>query len=360
MSAPDGPDGDLAGGRAAGRSGSEPSVWSVGAGAVGGSVAARLRAAGVHPVVVDTDAEHVARLVHPGLRLVEPDGADATIPLDARLPDAGPGPGERCDLLLLAVRSHATDAALAPYAGQAGDVVSLQNGLNEERIAELVGPARTIGAVVGFGATWLRPGEVELTSGGGITIGRLDGTVDDRLEAARAVLDRAFPTRITRNVTGALWGKVLVNSMTVLGALGGMLTGALLGGADRRRIVHAVVSEGAAVAHAEGVVLTDVLGADPTLVATRRHGWTEALDASLDRIAEHFGQVRSVTWRDLELGRPTEIDAVTGEIVRRAASHAIDVPANAAALALLRECEAGERRPDPANLDVLARRAGLA
>jgi 2-dehydropantoate 2-reductase len=339
--------------------GLSPGVWSVGAGAIGGSVAARLARSGLEPVVVDADAAHVARLRDPGLRLIEPDGDEHVQRLDACIPDDAAARTEPCDLLLLAVRSGATVAALAPYADRAGDVVSLQNGLNEDAIAVRVGAERTIGCVVGFGATWLGPGEVELTSGGGLTIGRIDGSRDDRLERSRLVLDQAFPTRVTDDIVAQLWAKVLVNVMTVLGALGGMLTGEVLA-PSRRPVVRAVVSEAAAVALAEGVALTDVLGCDPETVAGRSAGWEQALDASLDGIARHFGQVRSVTWRDLELGRPTEIDAVTGEVVRRARSHDIAVPANAAALAMLRECEAGARRPDPDNLAELAQRAGLA
>ena len=71
-------------------------------------------------------------------------------------------------------------------------------------------------------------------------------------------------------------------------------------------------------------------------------------------MAPHIGAVKSVTWRDLELGRPTEVDAVTGESVRRATASGVEVPVNAAALDLLRALEAGERRPAAGNLEELA------
>ena len=330
-------------------------VWCVGAGAIGGTVAARLARGGIEPLVFDTDAEHVRRLGAPGLRVGGLDRGVVTR-LTAASPEGAARAGEPPDILLLAVRSQATERALGPFVPRLGpttDVVSLQNGLNEERIASLVGAERTIGCVVGFGATWIGPGHVELTSPGELVIGRLDGGMDARLERAAGLLGAAFPTRTTANVLGALWGKMLVNSVTVLGALGGLLLGELV--AWNPRVLAHVVAEGVDVATADGVRLGDVFGLVPaTLVATRGDRWRETLERALGAVGRHFAEVKSVTWRDFELGRPTEIAAVTGEIVRRGAERGVPTPLNAAAYAMLREIEAGGRAIGPANLEALA------
>lgn len=323
-------------------------VWTVGAGAIGGTVAARLVRAGHHVIVVDADPEHVARLRDPGIVL---NGEDP-VPLTAYLPEEAAALARPCDVLLLAVRSEMTGDALARFAGRAGEVVSLQNGLNEERIAELVSEERTVGCVVGFGATYLGPGQVEVTSDGGLTIGRLDGSVDQRLEDVRDLLAAIAPTTITADIRAQLWTKMLVNSVTVLGAVGGMLTGEVLA-SERRGVVAAVLSEGASVALAEDVALPELFGIDPRLIATRGEGWREQLDPVLDAVAEHAGQVKSVTLRDFELGRQPEIDAVTGEIVRRGERHGLATPVNSAAYRVLAGISAGDRRPDPANFDEL-------
>jgi len=327
-------------------------VWCVGAGAIGGTVAARLARAGTPPTVVDADATHVGLLRAPGLRVDGLDGGVVT-PLDAWTP--AEAPDVPCDLMLLAVRSDATAAALAPLASRlhpASDVVSLQNGLNEERIAALVGDARTIGCVVGFAATWLEPGRVELTSSGELIIGRLDGGRDERLARACDVLAAAFPTRVTDNVVGALWGKMLVNSVTVLGALGGMLLGELT--AWDPELLADVVAEGVDVATAAGVRLDEIFGLVPAdLVATRAPDWRATLARAIELVGRHFARVKSVTWRDLELGRRTEIEAVTGEIVRRGTAHGVATPLNSAAYEMLEEIEAGRRHIERGNLDAL-------
>jgi 2-dehydropantoate 2-reductase len=323
-------------------------VWSVGAGAVGGTVAARLARCGIEPVVVDANRDHVLRIRYPGLHV---DGG--VTPLAAYTPD---DPGEDLDdppdVVLLAVRSDATTDALQPLVPRLRedtDVVSLQNGLNEERIAAVVGPDRTVGCVVGFGATWIAAGHVSVDAEGDLQIGRLDGSSDERLERVRALLGNAFPTRITTNVLGALWGKMLVNSMTVMGALGGMLVGELLDTPERRRVVAGVIAEGVDVATASGVRLPRVLG---TVEAARVRD-DVAMDAALRAFGERFGAIRSVTWRDFELGRRTEVDAVTGEIVRRGDALCVPVPLSAAVYGMLKEIEAGGRRIDPSNLDAL-------
>lgn len=319
-------------------------VWCVGAGAVGGAVAARLARAGVEPLVIDADRDHIMRLRHPGLSV---DGA--VTPLVAFTPDdLGPDAADSPDVVLLSVRTQHTESALRPFVDRLrpdNDVVSLQNGLNEDRIAALVGPARTIGCVVGFGATWLGPGHVEVTAEGELILGRLDGSVDERLERVAALLDKAFPVRVTTNVLGALWGKMLVNSVTVLGAVGGMLTGEVLSDEAGREVARRAVVEGVDVATAEGVRLPKVLGiVDPALIASRGEGWAEALDAALDAMRERFGAVKSVTWRDLELGCEVEVDAVTGEIVRRGEARGVSVATSRAVYESLRRLAAGDDR----------------
>ncbi len=304
---------------------------------------------------MDANPDHVRLLRDPGLEI---DGVDigAHTKLDAHTPDELTNTPP-ADLVLLAVRSQDTAEAvrwLVPHLTESSDIASLQNGINEDVIASIVGAERTIGCVVGFGATWVEPGRLSLDADGELTIGRLDGSTDARLEHARHHLDCAFRTTISRNIRGALWAKMLVNSMTVLGALGGMLTGEVLLTRERRRVVAEIVAEGVDVATAEGVELPNVFGlVAPALIHQRQRGWHATMDRALIRVGEAYGAIKSVTWRDFEIGRSTEIDAVTGEIVRRGEQLRVPTPLNAAVYAMLREIESGARRPDAANLETL-------
>jgi len=75
-------------------------------------------------------------------------------------------------------------------------------------------------------------------------------------------------------------------------------------------------------------------------------------------VGPHFARIKSVTWRDFELGRPSEIDAVTGEIVRRGRLRGVATPLNAAAFGMLKEIEAKVRPISRKNLELLATLAG--
>jgi 2-dehydropantoate 2-reductase len=134
-----------------------------------------------------------------------------------------------------------------------------------------------------------------------------------------------------------------------MGALGGMLTGDVLSTPQRRKLVADVIAEGARVAAANGVRLPPILGSvDPALMDDPSYHAT--MERVLQEVAKRFGSIRSVTWRDFELGRTTEIDAVTGEIVRRGERSGVQTPRSAAVYRMLKEIESGARSPDPANL----------
>src|SRR5205807_2485764 len=81
-------------------------------------------------------------------------------------------------LVLLAVKSQDTSAALevlTPRLAEAGAIVSLQNGLNEELIAEKIGAPRTVGCLVNWAADWVAPGRILHGGHGALVPGELAG-----------------------------------------------------------------------------------------------------------------------------------------------------------------------------------------
>src|ERR671936_1951199 len=123
----------------------------VGAGAIGGTVGARLARDGHDVLLCDVDRDHVEAINESGLSIEGP-VEELTARAPAVLPQQLP---ERLAVVLLAVKAHHTQAALGevtPRLAEDGYVVSLQNGINEPVIAEAVGQERTVGAFVNFGA----------------------------------------------------------------------------------------------------------------------------------------------------------------------------------------------------------------
>ncbi len=145
-----------------------------GAGAIGGVTGAFAAQAGDDVSFVDIVPDHVRSINQHGLRISGLRG-DFTVHTPALEPHQLQGP---LDLVLLAVKSHHTAAAMdaiLPHLGPDSTVVSLQNGINEELISSLIGPHRTIGCLVNWGADYQAPGHIEFGGDGPFHLGNLDG-----------------------------------------------------------------------------------------------------------------------------------------------------------------------------------------
>ena len=127
------------------------------------------------------------------------------------------------DTVFLCVKAHHTQAAaiaLAPHVAPDGCVVSAQNGLNELVIADIVGPDRTVGCFVNFGADYLEPGLVHYSGHGAVVVGELDGATTPRIEALHAMLADFEPKAVlTDNILGYLWGKLVYGALLFATAL---------------------------------------------------------------------------------------------------------------------------------------------
>src|SRR4029079_15594872 len=140
-------------------------IW--GAGAIGGALAASLARVAEDITLVDVDVEHVDAIARRGLRLTGPID-QFMVHLPAFTPPALAG---TWDAVLLETKAHHTEAAvraLAPHLTAGGYVVSAQNGLNEIAIAEVVSPARTVGAFVNFGVDYFEPGVIHYADRGAV------------------------------------------------------------------------------------------------------------------------------------------------------------------------------------------------
>ena len=295
-------------------------VVVAGAGALGSVFGGLLASKGHDVLLVGRDA-HMAAIRRAGLRVSGLFGEAITHPRTATDLAAADEPA---DLLLVSVKSHATPsvaATLATWTHRPGLVVSLQNGLgNVETLSERLGAERVLGARVIFGAIVLEPGHVHVTvSAKPVAIGPL--TPDARRneqarEVARAIAETGIPCEDVEATEPLLWEKVLYNcGLNPLGALHGLTYGEVASSSELRPRLDAAIDEGFAVARARGIPLR----------------WQDAAEfrsyfhsTLLPPTAAHRSSMR----QDLEAGRPTEIDAIGGVIVREGERLGIPTPVN--------------------------------
>src|SRR5213080_5419815 len=193
-------------------------VTVYGAGAIGGTTGAALARAGHEVLLVDSYAPHVEAINAGGLT-VDRDGAWTTIRVRAVAPD---GLGDNLELVFLAVKSHHTVDALreiTPRLAPGGTIVSLQNGLSEELIAQAIGAGRTVGCLVNWAADWVAPGRILHGGHGAFVLGELDGRMSDRVQGLAKLLAVVAPTEVTDNVLGYTWAKHVYGALLVATAV---------------------------------------------------------------------------------------------------------------------------------------------
>jgi 2-dehydropantoate 2-reductase len=329
----------------------DASVLVVGGGAIGGITAAKLRGAVRRVVVLDANAEHVARLREPGL-MFEEAGAEHTVALEA-VGSADELDG-KFDFALVAVKAAFHRAALEPLAA-AGNVdayVSLGNGLIQDRMAGLVGEGRLLSCIVEWGGTNLGPGHVVRDTIAPMVVGELDGSERDRTRLLARCLEPVGEVRLTHNLRGQIWSKLLVNStFTGLSAISGLRYGEVASHPEGRAAAYAIWTEGFAIGEAQGLALEAVYGIEPRELVDRD-------DAALARMMEIAGNTKPSMLQDLEQGRATEVDVVNGGVAGRGREHGIATPFNDRVVELVHAMERGERSPAPEELTELVAVAG--
>lgn len=331
-------------------------IW--GAGAIGATIGAHLIRAGRRVLLVDIAEDHVAHINAHGLAIEGPLGG-FKVAADAVTPDRLEG---TYDTVLLAVKSQHTEAAvraLEPHLAAGGYVVSCQNGINEPRIAGIVGTERTIGAFVNFAGDYLGPGRITYGLRGTFAIGELDGRMTPRIETLRAILADFEPdVVVSSNIYGFLWGKTSYAAVLTASALTNDTIADFIADPARRHLNKHLVMEVLDVAVAEGVTPLgfDTFEADAFIARN-----DAAIDASLDALAEFnrgTGKTHSGIWRDLAIRkRKTEIRAQLVPIREAAEKHGIALPLLSLLGELIAAVEDGKRGQSMVLADELSARA---
>ena len=330
-----------------------PRFLVVGLGGIGGIVAAHLLRAGHDVLSVTTNSAIRAALQRDGFRVAN-EGAPWTV----HGPVMGSAPaGERFDFVVLATQPPKVETAAresAAHLAPAGAMVVLQNGLCEERIAEVLGPNRVVGGIVSWGASTAGPGRYVRTAKGRFTFGTLAGTDDERCRTIGAAVASVGPWSVTTNLRGARWTKLAFNcAVSTLGTVGGDRLGALIRHAEVRRLGLEVMTEVVQVAAAEGVKLERLSGTVDlghlALTPRERQGRAQlsllGKHALLRLVGARYRNLRSSMLAAIERGRPPAVDFLNGEVVQRARRHGIHVPVNELLTSTVHRIASGLEKP---------------
>lgn len=325
----------------------EASVLVVGAGAIGGVTAAHLtrKEAARRVAVLDANEEHVRLMREPGLRLDEL-GEEQHVRLDAH---SNPAELEgEFDFALLTLKAPHLEAAIGPLRerGLASTFVSLGNGLVQDRVVELAGGESVLAGTVEWGATNLGPGHLAQTTRAPFVIGELDGNTRERTRLLARVLERAFEVRVTENIQGQIWTKLLVNStFSGLGVVSGLLYREISSDPAGKEAAYALWREGFDVGMAQSLSLEEFVGVTPEDLVVRSQEDRQRADEALSRVMSVVGATKASMLQDLERRLKTEVDVINGGVVQRGREYGVPTPLNSRVVDLVHAMERGERTP---------------
>lgn len=336
-----------------------PKILVVGAGGIGGTVAGCLAEVECDVIASTTNRAIFEAVDKYGYRL-QGDGGTRSVP--GRISHGLPKE-ETFDYILLATQPPQVEQAAREakhLLAEDGRMVVFQNGLCEERIAKICGDDAVVGAIISWGASMIQPGVYDRTSPGGFQIGTMSGLRDEALRFLGGLLEAIGPVTISKNLLGARWSKLAINScISTLGTIGGERLGPLVRVRRYRRLGLEVFAEAVQVAKAEGVSLEKVSGTiDLAWMAISEK--ERRLPASPNLAAKHamllavgmrYRRLRSSMLQAIERGRPPSVDFLNGEIVKRGAAHSILTPVNARMLEAVHSIAKGQERSGRALLD---------
>jgi 2-dehydropantoate 2-reductase len=328
-------------------------IW--GAGAIGGTIGAYWKRAGIDVLLVDKVAEHVEACRTTGLSIEGPVESFTEV-MAAATTEEVKGVYRRVVLAVKAQHTEEALEALAPHLAADGYVLSAQNGLNELAIARNLGAERTMGCFVNFGADWLGPGKILYGNRGAVVVGEIDGSVRERTREMHELLRLFEPDAVlTNDIWGYLWGKLAYGAMLFATALTPDSIADNFADPARTPAWIALGREVIAVALDRGVKPRGFNGFEPAAFAA---GATEAEALASIRAMEAFNRPNAKThtgvWRDLAVRkRRTEVDPQIGVIGGLAHEKGIPTPALDRLVALIHDVEDGRRPQSMATFNEL-------
>jgi 2-dehydropantoate 2-reductase len=261
------------------------------------------------------------------------------------------------DVILHATKAtdmHDATIAAMKVLNENGCFVSLQNGICEDEMMTIAGKDKVAGCVTGWGATMESPGNLVMTSGGDFILGYPGREPDEFLSLLAEALSSVVPVKMTGNIMGHLYSKLIINScITSLGAICGLYLGKMLSLPKVRRIFIEIIKE--AVALSEKMNLkTEIFGG--------RLDFSEFVKGNdfFSDLRRHFlimiigfkyRKLKSSSLQSLERGKATEVDYLNGYIVRNAEKYGVEVPVNRAIVEMIHEIELKKRKISVANFD---------
>lgn len=320
----------------------------LGAGSIGCYVGGAWSAAGLDVTLIGRERFAKAITEH-GLTLSDHCGWQETIrPQFVTDPEVMSDAGT----IVVAVKGGATaeaGEAIARHAPPGATVVSFQNGIgNKAILAEALGGRFTlVQGMVPYNVIYLGDGRFHKGVAGKL----MAEDVPEMRALAERVTGSREPLRLSDDMAGVLWGKLLINLNNAVNALSGLTLREELGQRGYRRVVAASQREALRILKRADITPARAGPLSPKMIPRVINSPDWLFRNLLARRWKIDEKARSSMSDDLIAGRKTEIDQLNGEVVRLAESLRLDAPVNRRIVELVRAAESGAPRLSPDQLE---------
>lgn len=317
-----------------------PQIAVLGAGSVGCFVGGAWQAAGL-PVTFIGRPRLSQDIDRYGLTLTDFSGWRAHLPpgdVDYR---CGPEALDDADIIVVAVKSGGTEQAASEIDRHGRDgatVVSFQNGISNIEVLErgLHGRFEVVRGIVGFNVVYLGDGRFHKAVAGDLWSERRDAT-----EAIAELVANPAALKLSDDMMGVAWGKLLINLNNAVNALSGRTLLGELQKRDYRRVFAASIKEGLALLRRAEIAPAKVGPLPLNLLARVLESPDWLFNSIFFRTWKIDPKARSSMADDLAVGHKTEVDYLNGELVRLAERLQMDAPVSRAIVDLVHKAEAG-------------------
>ncbi len=345
-----------------------PRIAFVGAGAIGGYVGGHLFRAGYDVTLIDQWPEHIDAIKTRGIRYSGTLGEYAVRVPALHLHEAQTLSRQPLDIAFICAKLYDTAWAtmlIKPYVRTDGYVVTMQNGLVEETVASIVGWGRTVGCIAStLSAEAPEPGHVVRTRDPGgssytiFRVGEVHGRVTARAEALARMLSAVDSAKVTTNLWGERWSKLIANTMTTaVSGVTGLNLKTVLDTGHTRKLAIRLAAEAIRIGRALGFALEPMRRVEPEVWIRGDSGDKTALEVidraikvELERMTD---LAYSSTAQDLRKGRHTEVDFMNGYVAAQGRKVGLPAPAHERITELVRQLERGAARPSPEHMSAL-------
>lgn len=331
-----------------------------GAGAMGTVLGAYIARAGKQIDLVNRNRAHVEAMKKEGAHVVGT--VDFVQPVSALLPEEMEGKYDLIFLMTKQSENREIVSFLKTYLSERGVICTMQNGLPEALIADLIGADNTYGCAVAWGATFLGEGKSELTSSPEALTFSLGayGKADERLEEIKSYLECMGTVTVEENFIGARWSKLLINAaFSGISTFTGLTFGEIAKHKTGKRVALEVIQECIRVAAAANIKIEPIQGHDIENLLGYRGAVKKAIALFVLPIAmkKHAGLISSML-QSLRQGKKCEIDYIDGIVCDFGRKYGVKTPVCDKICALVHEIEDGKRQITTDNLSAFAELIG--